>query len=81
MKNNQDQTTRKRGMLAKVFMAMLAMSAMSPEERGKVNIGPGGGIGNYGGWRGSPNRHPKKSYAQQNREARKRRNILSRSKH
>jgi len=31
MKSNSNQTTKKRGMLARVFMAMLAMSVMSPE--------------------------------------------------
>jgi hypothetical protein len=81
MKNNPNQTVRKRGMLARVFMAMLAMSAMTSKDNGTVNVGIGGGIGHYGGWGFYPTKHLIKSYAKQNREARKRRNIAARSKH
>lgn len=81
MKNNSSQTTTKRGMLAKVFMAMLAMASMSPEEKGTVNVGPSGRMTGYGSGEFIPRKHPIKSYAKQNREAKKRRNIAARSKH
>jgi hypothetical protein len=81
MKNNQDQTVKKRGTLAKIFMAMLAMNAMSAQEKGTVNVNPAGGMVNYGGGEFYTRKHPIKSYAKQNREAQKRRNIAARSKH
>lgn len=73
---NQGQQ-RKRGVLARVFLAMLAMSAVTNDNGKTVNVDRGGGF--YGGSSDyMPRKH--KSYIKQRKDAEKRR-IKNRTNH
>ena len=68
---NEQTKIRKRGTLAKVFMAMLAFSALDAKDNKSVNVGVGGIGGSYG-WNYFP---IGKRYRKQKMEKARRRNI------
>jgi len=77
MKQSNSGHEKKRGILARVFMAMMAMNAMGNDVKGGVKLDRSGGFF-WGSADYAPRKH--KSYIKQVKDARKRHNHRLRNK-